>query len=526
MAVTAPYLCAGLSDPGRKRGKNEDRFHADPDRGIFFVIDGVGGQNAGEKAADTALHLIRSRLERQIGDVEDRIRESIAVANNEIFQLAQTNPQWDGMACVLTVAVLNDGEITVGQVGDSRLYLIERGQIRKLTHDHSPVGEREDRGEIDEMTAMRHPRRNEVYRDVGSAEHSPEDPDFIEISTWAFPPEAALLLCSDGLSDLVSGQQILSTIEANAKDLRKAAKELVNAANDAGGKDNITVVLVAGPQFGASFAARSSPRVPETSVARSRPFAWVTAIAFLLLGMLLSGAAVFAIKPYWRETSDGTIFGFGAVREPRTIRVNEDLNAAIASARPGDTVLVPAGVYRENIQMKEGVRIQAERPRESVIAGSGIAIRADDIRSGRLDGFRIVPGEQATLETCIRIGNSSVDIVDNECTGATLAAMELLGSSTGMLRANHIYSNSGSGIVVDGSASSRLVHNVVSGNGKIGIEVRPGASPELIGNTILRNGEDLVTPPQMNRDLILRQNFLGTSETPAPKPRGRAAGRG
>ena len=81
------------------------------------------------------------------------------------------------MACVLTVAVVETGQVTVGQVGDSRLYLVEPGDIRKLTHDHSPVGEREDRGEIDELCAMRHPRRNEVYRDVGSEVHAPTIPN-------------------------------------------------------------------------------------------------------------------------------------------------------------------------------------------------------------------------------------------------------------------------------------------------------------------------------------------------------------
>ena len=187
MAVISRQNCAGLSDPGRKRENNEDRFHADPERGIFFVIDGVGGQAAGEKAADTAYGLLRARLERPTGTPTERVREAITIANNEIFRLAEMNEEWRGMACVLTVAVLEGGELTIGQVGDSRLYVIEPGDIRKLTHDHSPVGEREDRGEIDEIAAMRHPRRNEVYRDVGSEEHSPDDPDFIEISTAEFP---------------------------------------------------------------------------------------------------------------------------------------------------------------------------------------------------------------------------------------------------------------------------------------------------------------------------------------------------
>jgi len=258
MAVISRQNCAGLSDPGRKRENNEDRFHADADRGMFFVIDGVGGQAAGEKAADTAYNLLRARLERPTGTPAERVREAITIANNEIFRLAEMNEEWRGMACVLTVAILEGGELTIGQVGDSRLYLIEPGDIRKLTHDHSPVGEREDRGEIDEIAAMRHPRRNEVYRDVGSEEHSPDDPDFIEMSTAEFPNSAALLLCSDGLSDLITSIQILSIAEQGAGDPVAVAQALIDAANAAGGKDNVTVVYVEGDRFAPAVRRRSS----------------------------------------------------------------------------------------------------------------------------------------------------------------------------------------------------------------------------------------------------------------------------
>src|SRR5215831_5838880 len=191
------------SDPGRVRQNNEDAFHSDPDRGIFLVVDGIGGHVAGEQAAAIAVERVRGRLERQTGTVEQRVREAITMANNEILRAARSNPEWEGMACVLTLAVLENGSAVVGHVGDSRLYQIRRGEIRKITHDHSPVGEREDAGELEEAEAMRHPRRNEVYRDVGSEEHTPDDPDFIEIQHIGFDPDTAILLCSDGLSDLV-----------------------------------------------------------------------------------------------------------------------------------------------------------------------------------------------------------------------------------------------------------------------------------------------------------------------------------
>ena len=132
---------AGASDPGRVRQNNEDALHLDAERGIFLVVDGIGGQAAGEKAAEIAVGRVRARLERQTGTVEQRIREAITMANNEILEAARGNPEWAGMACVLTVAVLENGSAVVGHVGDSRAYQIRGGRIQKITHDHSPVGE-------------------------------------------------------------------------------------------------------------------------------------------------------------------------------------------------------------------------------------------------------------------------------------------------------------------------------------------------------------------------------------------------
>ena len=145
---------AGASDPGRVRSNNEDAFHVDAERGIFLVVDGIGGQAGGEKAAEIAVQRVRARLERQTGSVEQRVREAITMANNEILKVARADPEFDGMACVLTLVVLENGTAVVGHVGDSRLYQVRRSEIRKITHDHSPVGEREDEGDLTELDAM------------------------------------------------------------------------------------------------------------------------------------------------------------------------------------------------------------------------------------------------------------------------------------------------------------------------------------------------------------------------------------
>jgi len=248
------WVFAGDSDVGKVRQNNEDAFHCDAARGILMVIDGMGGRAAGEVAAEIALRLIRARLERRTGTVKERIREAITLANNEIFKQSQTNPDRAGMACVLTVAVIEGDQLTAGHVGDTRLYEIRarpahsahsKCRIEKVTRDHSPVGEREEWGRLTELEAMRHPQRNEVLRAVGAAEHAPDDDGFIEIFERPVSPGSAFLLCSDGLSDLVTSAQMLKVIERQSGAPQEAVRQLIAAANDAGGKDNITVIYAA-----------------------------------------------------------------------------------------------------------------------------------------------------------------------------------------------------------------------------------------------------------------------------------------
>ena len=133
MTATAAPATARLAPPipDCMRDANEDRFHVDTARGLFMVIDGVGGQAAGGEAAALALSMLRARLERETGPVDQRVREAIAVANNEIHRAAASRPDWNGMACVLTVAVIKDGVATIGHVGDTRLYKIRAGPPRR-----------------------------------------------------------------------------------------------------------------------------------------------------------------------------------------------------------------------------------------------------------------------------------------------------------------------------------------------------------------------------------------------------------
>jgi PPM family protein phosphatase len=311
MARTLEFRSATASDAGRMRADNQDRALADDDLGLFLVVDGLGGHAAGEKAAEMAVDTIREDLAISHGDARNRVRHAIAAANNRIFEEAATNETWRGMACVLTLALIEDDKVTVGHVGDSRLYLTWNGAIRKLTSDHSPVGEREDSGELTEAEAMAHPRRHEVFRDVGSRRREPDEEDFIELKEFLFKSDAAVLLCSDGLSDLLTSAEILDVVERYGGDPAEIAHELVDAANIAGGSDNITAIFVAGSEFlgvrspaaaegrarNAVTKAREAIQAPAPSKA-GRIFG--SRFAFLVYGFIvgvgLALAAVLALR--------------------------------------------------------------------------------------------------------------------------------------------------------------------------------------------------------------------------------------
>ena len=240
MRTLNAIAAAGWSDAGLQREVNEDRFHVDEARGLFIVIDGVGGQAAGGKAADVALGMLRERLERETGPIAERVREAIAVANNEIYRLASSRPEWDGMACVLTIAVIKDGTATIGHVGDTRLYKLRAGRSRKSPGTiRRSANERMHRS-FPSSKPCAIPVGTRCIATSGSEPHSPGDPEFVEIHEIPFDSDDALLLCSDGLSDLVDSGSILRTVREWAGDPRAVVCALVGAANSAGGKDNVT----------------------------------------------------------------------------------------------------------------------------------------------------------------------------------------------------------------------------------------------------------------------------------------------
>ena len=511
------FLSASSSDPGFVRDNNEDRVYCDDVRGVFFVIDGMGGHAAGEKAAEIALERIKGRLERQTDSVEQRIREAITLANNAIYEAAQTKEDWKGMACVLTVAVIENGQATIGHVGDSRLYKIRRGVIEKITHDHSPVGEREDSGELSETAAMQHPRRNEVYRDVGSQPHEPDDADFIEIIDIPFEPDTALLLCSDGLSDVLTSRQMLSIVEQHAGDRWATVRRLIDAANE-NSKDNVSAVLVEGEKFAASLGkrTRTAPSAGEDT-ARLAPRRSGGSWLWIAAGIVLGALGVYAFQWLYPKPD--------AQKPPQTISAGVSrtdfptIASALATARPGDTVMVLPGIYSETLHIPDGVILTASRAREVTIEGGLIA---ENVHRARVEGLQFRGGSG------VRIQSSEIALLRCEISRSAEAGIVFRGASTGVVAACSIHDNAGPGIAIEDTSSPSIENNVISANGTQPGALQPGLQRNYVvnvitGNVFFGNGIEGIRPPEGS---LLRSNYIIGSGRAGNVPRPRTTPRG
>ena len=234
-------------DPGRSRSNNEDSVATDDGVALAVLADGMGGYNAGEVASNMATSFIRTELGRwlreassQASDAEVRRAMDICVdnANRAIFNAANTNPQYAGMGTTLVVAVFRDDRVLLGHVGDSRCYRLRAAKLQQITRDHSLLQEQIDAGLITPEQAAFSANKNLVTRAVGV-----EDSVLLETHQHDVQPGDLFLMCSDGLSDMLEDASIAQVLQAHDS-LETTSRALIDAANDAGGKDNISVILV------------------------------------------------------------------------------------------------------------------------------------------------------------------------------------------------------------------------------------------------------------------------------------------
>jgi serine/threonine protein phosphatase PrpC len=223
----------GITDPGRKRRRNEDAYVIEPP--LFAVADGMGGAQAGEVASRLAAAALKESGVERGG--EERIVSVIQEANRRIYDRSNADPNASGMGTTMTVALVENGQVAFGHVGDSRAYLIRDGMMEQLTEDHSLVAELMRSGKLSPEEAETHPQRSVITRALGT------DPD-VDVDTFTIAAQTGdvFLLCSDGLTTMVSNETILDLVERNRASMDKALRALVGAANKGGGEDNITVV--------------------------------------------------------------------------------------------------------------------------------------------------------------------------------------------------------------------------------------------------------------------------------------------
>jgi PPM family protein phosphatase len=248
------------TDTGRQRRGNEDAFYARAP--LFAVADGMGGAQAGEVASHLAVEVLEQGLPDGGGSVEERLRARVREANARIMESAQADDARAGMGTTLTVAYVGEDDLTVAHVGDSRLYRLRDGTFERLTDDHSLVEELVRQGKLTPEEADEHPQRSIITRALGAEEGVEADS-----TTWAGRDGDVYLICSDGLTSMIPEAHV-AQILAEAPSLARAGRMLIDAANDAGGRDNITVVLFRLEDIAAGAAAPQETAEHDAVVAR------------------------------------------------------------------------------------------------------------------------------------------------------------------------------------------------------------------------------------------------------------------
>jgi len=252
MSLRGKLAAAERTDTGLVRDHNEDRIASDLDTALFVLADGMGGYNAGEVASGiavrTVMQLVAAGCAREARQAIDPatglmrqtviLRDAVSRANKVIHQTARTQPHYQGMGTTIVACLFYDNRVSIAHVGDSRLYRFRQDRLEQLTTDHSLLQELVDRGLYSRQEAARSTGRHYVTRALGV-----EPSVKVELQETDAAPDDVYLLCSDGLPDMVSHEDIRLTIGSFGANLDHVGQELVRLSNDHGGKDNVSVVL-------------------------------------------------------------------------------------------------------------------------------------------------------------------------------------------------------------------------------------------------------------------------------------------
>ena len=363
----------GITDKGKLRDNNEDSFIAEAVTNKLVaacVIDGVGGYEGGEVAAAIARTTLLDFLKKPGPDLVKGMIDVFALANEKIYK-EKANGKNKSMACVLTLALVdaNNNKFHYAHVGDTRLYLLRDKTLVKVTKDQSFVGFLEDSGRITEEAAMAHPKRHEINKALGFAEQAPVNFDYVETGESPFLPGDMILLCSDGLTDMVGSAEITSILLDNTT-LNEKGTQLIEAANKAGGKDNITAVLVQNHKAPIKQKAtkpvalkknpnpenkdappRRAIEVPSLLKQTKNRTGLVTVLSLLCIALL--GALIWM---WWQGKKDEpAILPIVSVPNETETRFQDAINEA-----PNDTLVLYDSLFGSAITLTDTIRIDRD----------------------------------------------------------------------------------------------------------------------------------------------------------------------
>lgn len=373
----------GLTDTGKERTNNEDTFIAEQSADgkfiIACVIDGVGGYKGGEVAAALAREAILQRLAQPTGEIIPMMLDCFNMANQSVLAGKKEVKEHDSMACVATLALADvaQNQFYYVHVGDTRLYLLRDRSLVKITHDQSFVGFLEDSGRLDEKAAMTHPKRNEINKALGFDVNLSGDTDYVETGQSPFLPGDMLLLCSDGLTDMVPAGDIAGILNNNDS-LKDKCRDLIAAANHNGGKDNITVALVKNAkQASAHEATRpvsgqkktevkgivepvltNVPLQAETGAAKAKGNMPILIFALLALVFLCSTIWLYTQKQRTAEPAAVAKIDSPAVAKPANVQ-EAKLQAAIDSVK-GNVLILTDSVFKSPVVISRAVLINKD----------------------------------------------------------------------------------------------------------------------------------------------------------------------
>ena len=383
----------GLTDTGKTRDNNEDTFIAESfgtkQMILAAVIDGVGGYHGGEVAAAITKEEILKKFSSQPTEVISQMITALKQANSVILSRKELEKEHAEMACVATLvcADIENNQFYYAHVGDTRLYLLRDGSLIKISKDHSFVGFLEDSGRINEDTAMKHPKRNEINKAIGFNDAIDADDSYIETGQSPFLPGDLLLLCSDGLTDMVDKKDI-TTIITQSGTLAQKAGDLVALANENGGRDNITVVLVKNdkhPQKVKPITHHSSPRIEDSVTATTDQEEIAVPVAktskfhlavLAILCILLLASTVFLYLQNQKNQSDHLVVN-QPIKQARNSQ--EQLLQDAIDHVFGDTLVLSDTIFKSPIIITDTIRIRKDT---LFIFAKGLVLQAHNTYKG------------------------------------------------------------------------------------------------------------------------------------------------